>query len=285
MENEPLVPNGTEPEDVPADSEVREALFLAARRAVDSAERRAARNASHKTPRHPIAYLIKVDIVWQLLVLLAIILLTVLIYLAASGDTTREPFATLLRLSAAAVGLVSAVCLSAFFRKKTCFGGWVTDFKWTYLFLPDAATGWIVVPFAALAAGKGTLSVWNGLYLFFTLVSIIASLLYFAYFVRAAAEEGVDERRKQLKPLLTFSLLGYLLNLILDAVFRGVARISVFGWVQTVVELVVFLAVLFGAAFGIYKQPKLKALWFSVLPILYYLLPSVFFIIGKGVAR
>ena len=284
MENEPLVPNGTEPEDVPADSDAREALFLAARRAVDSAERRAARNASRKTPRHPIAYLIKVDIVWQLLVLLAIVLLTVLIYLAASGDTTREPFATLLRLSAAAVGLVSAVCLSAFFRKKTCFGGAVSDFKWMYLFIPDAATGWIAVPFAALAAGAETLSVRNGLYLFFGLVSVIASFLYFAYFVRAAAETDVDERQKRLKPLLTFSLLGYLLNLILDAVFRGVAGISAFGWVQTVVELVVFLAVLFGAAFGIYKLPKLKALWLSVLPILYYLLPNIFFIVRKATA-
>lgn len=283
MENEPLVPNGTEPEDVPADSDAREALFLAARRAVDSAERRAARNASHKTPRHPIAYLIKVDIVWQLLVLLAIALLTVLIYLAASGDTTREPFATLLRLSAAAVGLVSVVCLSAFFRKKTCFGGRVTDFKWMYLFLPDAATGWIVVPFAALAAGAETLSVRNGLYLFFGLVSVIASLLYFAYFVRAAAEEGVDERQKRLKPLLTFSLLGYLLNLILDAVFRGVAGISAFGWVQTVVELVVFLAVLFGAAFGIYKQPKLKKLWLTALPIAYYVIPDVLSMIGTWI--
>lgn len=285
MENEPLLPNGTEPDDANTDTDAREALFLAARRAVDSAERRAARNTSHKTPKHPIAYLIKVDIVWQLLVLLAIILLTVLIYLAASGDTTREPFATLLRLSAAAVGLVSVGCLSAFFRKKTCFGGWTTDFKWLYLFLPDAATSWIAVPFAALAAGAETLSVRNGLYLFFGLVSVIASLVYFAYFVRAAAEEDMDERRKQLKPLLALALLGYLLNLILDAAFRGVAGISAFGWVQTVAELVVFLAVLFGAAFGIYKQPKLKALWFSVLPILYYLLPSVFFIIGKGVAR
>ena len=283
MENEPLVPNGTEPEDVPADSDAREALFLAARRAVDSAERRAERNASHKTPRHPIAYLIKVDIVWQLLVLLAIALLTVLIYLAASGDTTREPFATLLRLSAVAVGLVSVVCLSAFFRKKTCFGGRVSDFKWTYLFLPDAATGWIVVPFAALAAGAETLSVRNGLYLFFGLVSVIASLLYFAYFVRAAAEEGVDERQKRLKPLLTFSLLGYLLNLILDAVFRGVAGISAFGWVQTVVELVVFLAVLFGAAFGIYKQPKLKKLWLTALPIAYYVIPDVLSMIGTWI--
>lgn len=283
MENEPLVPNGTEPEDVPADSEVREALFLAARRAVDSAERRAARNASHKTPRHPIAYLIKVDIVWQLLSLLAIMLLTVLIYLAASGDTTREPFATLLRLSAAAVGLVSAVCLSAFFRKKTCFGGRVTDFKWTYLFLPDAATGWIAVPFAALAAGAETLSVRNGLYLFFGLVSVIASFLYFAYFVRAAAETDVDERRKRLKPLLMLSLLGYLLNLILDAVFRGVAGISAFGWVQTVVELVVFLAVLFGAAFGIYKQPKLKKLWLTALPIAYYVIPDVLSMIGTWI--
>ena len=101
MENEPLVPNGTEPDDVPADSEVREALFLAARSGVDSSESRAARKAARKTPKHPIAYLIKVDIVWQLLSLLAIMLLTVLIHLAASGDTTREPFATLLRLSAA----------------------------------------------------------------------------------------------------------------------------------------------------------------------------------------
>ena len=284
MENEPLVPNGTEPDDTNTDTDAREALFLAARRAVDSAERRAARNATHKTPRHPIAYLIKVDIVWQLLVLLAIALLTVLIYLAASGDTTREPFATLLRLSAAAVGLVSAVCLSAFFRKKTCFGGAVSDFKWMYLFIPDAATGWIAVPFAALAAGAETLSVRNGLYLFFGLVSVIASFLYFAYFVRAAAEEGVDERRKRLKPLLMLSLLGYLLNLILDAVFRGVAGISVFGWIETAATLVIFLAVLFGAAFGIYKLPKLKPLWLSVLPILYYLLPNIFFIVRKAIA-
>lgn len=284
MENEPLVPNGTEPDDTNTDTDAREALFLAARRAVDSAERRAARKAARKTPKHPIAYLIKVDFVWQLLSLLAIMLLTVLIYLAASGDTTREPFATLLRLSAAAVGLVSVVCLSAFFRKKTCFGGAVSDFKWTYLFLPDAATGWIVVPFAALAAGAETLSVRNGLYLFFGLVSVIASLLYFAYFVRAAAEEGVDERQKRLKPLLTFSLLGYLLNLILDAVFRGVAGISAFGWIETAATLVIFLAVLFGAAFGIYKLPKLKPLWLSVLPILYYLLPNIFFIVRKAIA-
>lgn len=284
MENEPLVSNGTEPDDTNTDTDAREALFLAARRAVDSAERRAARNASHKTPRHPIAYLIKVDIVWQLLSLLAIMLLTVLIYLAASGDTTREPFATLLRLSAAAVGLVSAVCLSAFFRKKTCFGGAVSDFKWMYLFIPDAATGWIAVPFAALAAGAETLSVRNGLYLFFGLVSVIASFLYFAYFVRAAAETDVDERQKRLKPLLTFSLLGYLLNLILDAVFRGMAGISVFGWIETAATLVIFLAVLFGAAFGIYKLPKLKPLWLSVLPILYYLLPNIFFIVRKAIA-
>lgn len=284
MENEPLVPNGTEPDDTNTDTDAREALFLAARRAVDSSERRAARKAARKTPRHPIAYLIKVDIVWQLLSLLAIMLLTVLIYLAASGDTMREPFATLLRLSAAAVGLVSAVCLSAFFRKKTCFGGAVSDFKWMYLFLPDAATGWIAVPFAALAAGAETLSVRNGLYLFFGLVSVIASFLYFAYFVRAAAETDVDERQKRLKPLLTFSLLGYLLNLILDAVFRGVAGISAFGWIETAATLVIFLAVLFGAAFGIYKLPKLKALWLSVLPILYYLLPNIFFIVRKAIA-
>lgn len=284
MENEPLVPNGTEPDDTNTDTDAREALFLAARRAVDSSERSAARKAARKTPKHPIAYLIKVDFVWQLLSLLAIMLLTVLIYLAASGDTTREPFATLLRLSAAAVGLVSAVCLSAFFRKKTCFGGAVSDFKWMYLFIPDAATGWIAVPFAALAAGAETLSVRNGLYLFFGLVSVIASFLYFAYFVRAAAETDVDERQKRLKPLLTFSLLGYLLNLILDAVFRGVAGISVFGWIETAATLVIFLAVLFGAAFGIYKQPKLKALWFSVLPILYYLLPNIFFIVRKAIA-
>ncbi len=284
MENEPLVPNGTEPDDTNTDTDAREALFLAARRAVDSSERRAARKAARKTPKHPIAYLIKVDFVWQLLSLLAIMLLTVLIYLAASGDTTREPFATLLRLSAAAVGLVSAVCLSAFFRKKTCFGGAVADFKWLYLFLPDAATGWIAVPFAALAAGAETLSVRNGLYLFFGLVSVIASFLYFAYFVRTAAETDVDERRKRLKPLLMLSLLGYLLNLILDAVFRGVAGISVFGWIETAATLVIFLAVLFGAAFGIYKLPKLKALWLTVLPILYYLLPNIFFIVRKAIA-
>lgn len=284
MENEPLVPNGTEPDDTNTDTDAREALFLAARRAVDSSERRAARKAARKTPKHPIAYLIKVDFVWQLLSLLAIMLLTVLIYLAASGDTTREPFATLLRLSAAAVGLVSAVCLSAFFRKKTCFGGAVSDFKWMYLFIPDAATGWIAVPFAALAAGAETLSVRNGLYLFFGLVSVIASFLYFAYFVRAAAEEGVDERRKRFKPLLALALLGYLLNLILDAAFRGVAGISVFGWIETAATLVIFLAVLFGAAFGIYKLPKLKALWLSVLPILYYLLPNIFFIVRKAIA-
>lgn len=284
MENEPLVPNGTEPDDTNTDTDAREALFLAARRAVDSSERRAARKAARKTPKHPIAYLIKVDFVWQLLSLLAIMLLTVLIYLAASGDTTREPFATLLRLSAAAVGLVSAVCLSAFFRKKTCFGGAVSDFKWMYLFIPDAATGWIAVPFAALAAGAETLSVRNGLYLFFGLVSVIASFLYFAYFVRAAAETDVDERQKRLKPLLMLSLLGYLLNLILDAVFRGVAGISVFGWIETAATLVIFLAVLFGAAFGIYKLPKLKPLWLSVLPILYYLLPNIFFIVRKAIA-
>ena len=54
MENEPLVPNGTEPDDTNTDTDAREALFLAARRAVDSSERRAARKAARKTPRHPI---------------------------------------------------------------------------------------------------------------------------------------------------------------------------------------------------------------------------------------
>lgn len=253
----------------------------AVQKAESKAKRRAAHKAARKNPKHPLAYFVKIEIGMALLMLLAVVLLTVLIYLTASGSVAREPFATLLDLSGLVPVLAFGVCLSAYLQRKTVLGRKVADFQWMYYCVPLAAVQWLSRLFSARASSSAT---WQVVHILACVLAVAAFFVYLAFFLCAAVETDAQKRRKALNILFCIALAGYCFSLLLTALRGGFANASTYALVQAAVQAVCFFALLFGGFFGMYRLPKLKVLWLYILPILYCVLPSVFSVAKKWIA-
>ena len=104
-----------------------------------------------------------------------------------------------------------------------------------------------------------------------------------AFFLNAAAQADTEKGRKTLLILFSAVLAGQLLHHILWVALGFYAEATVFARVNILIRTVFEILIFFGAAFGIYKLPKLKTLWLTILPIAYFAIPEVISVFGQVV--
>lgn len=244
--------------------------------ALAAAQCAAAAQAARVTPEKPIPYLMKIGFVWMLLVeLVQAMLLLPSSFISVLSEGRTEPLDTLFSLCSSAVSLCSGLLLSRYITKHTTFRGRIADFSLLYAFVPTAAISWISMPFFVRATEAGVLSSWGFAYMLVGLPALVLELVFLAYFLKGADEADTEKGRKTMTILLAVCMGGKVLYYILWAVLGNFSAYTALGWVSFAVRFVLFAAIIYGAAFGIYKQPKLKKLWLLALPIAYYVIPDV----------
>ena len=253
--------------------------------ALVAAQRADAAQAARVTPEKPIPYLMKIGFVWMLLVELvqAMLLLPSSFISVLSEGSTAEPFDTIFSLCLSAVSLCSGLLLSRYITKHTTFRGRIADFSLLYAFVPTAAISWISMPFFVRATEAGVFSAWGFAYMLVGLPALVLELVFLAYFLKGAAEADGEKGRKPMTILLAACMGGKVLYYILWAVLGNFSAYTVIGWANFAIQFVLFAVIIYGAAFGIYKQPKLKKLWLLALPIAYYVIPDVLSMIGTWI--
>ena len=251
--------------------------------ALVAAQRAAAAQAARVTPEKPIPYLMKIGFVWMLLVALvqAMLLLPSSFISVLSEGSTAEPLDTLFNFCSSAVSLCSGLLLSRYITKHTTFRGRIADFSLLYAFVPTAAISWISMPFSMRATEAGVSSSWGFAYMLVGIPALVLELVFLAYFLKSAAEADTEKGHKTMTILLAVCMGGKVLYYILWAVLGNFSAYAALGWANFAIRFVLFAVIIYGAAFGIYKQPKLKKRWLLALPIAYYVIPDVLSIVDK----
>lgn len=251
--------------------------------ALAAAQRAAAAQSARITPEKPIPYLMKVGFVWMLLVMLVQTAITMpFSFLSAAGAGIAQFLDVVYDIVTAAIMLSSGIPLSRYIIKNTTFRGRIADFALLYAFVPNA-TGWILLPLAVRATDAGILSVRNLAYMAAGLPILVLHLVFLAFFLKAAAEADTEKGHKAMTILLAVCLGSQVLYCILYAALGRCAGYTPLEWIDFGFQLLVFALVCYGAAFGIYKQPKLKKLWLTALPIAYCVIPEALSIVGKWI--
>lgn len=252
--------------------------------ALAAAKRAAVTEAARVTPEKPIPYLMKVGFVWMLLVaVVQVLLLLPTSFLSVIQEASAEPLDTLFNFCSSAVSLCSGILLSRYILKHTAFRGRIADFALLYAFVPSAATSWIFMPLSMRAAEAGLFSAWNLAYMLVGIPALVLDLVFLAFFLKGAAEADDEKGRRNMGILLAVCMGGKVLYYILWAVLGNFSAYTVIGWVSFAIRFALFAAIICGAAFGIYKRPKLKKLWLLALPIAYYVIPDVLSMIGTWI--
>lgn len=252
--------------------------------ALAAAQRAAAAQSARITPEKPIPYLMKVGFVWMLLVMLVQTAITMpFSFLSAAGAGIAQFLDVVYDIATAAIMLSSGIPLSRYIIKNTTFRGRIADFALLYAFVPTAAISWISMPFSVCATEAGVLSSWGFTYMLVGLPALVLELVFLAFFLKSAAEADDEKGRRNMTILLAVCMGGKVLYYILWAVLGNFSAYTALGWANFVIRFVLFAAIIYGAAFGIYKQPKLKKLWLTALPVAYYVIPEALSIVGKWI--
>ncbi len=235
--------------------------------------------AQRKTPKKPLAYFVKVSFVWQLLVVLVISLVTTPSTVSAALDYTVSPFfSTLESFCTLLITAFSGIYLGSYLIKKTNFRGNIADFEFLYPFLPSIACTWVStlimrVFFVSAENAEGFMPIMLPAVIT-GLLALVLQTAYLSFLLDAAALADGAEKEKRLKILCGVALGGQILVYIIIAAFGDFKDATAILWVKHALNLLLLLAVLYGVLFGAKKRPRLKKLWYTVLPLLASLLPS-----------
>ena len=242
----------------------------------------AARAAARKTPKKPVLYLAKVTFVWVLLVAAVQVVLNMPASIAnALGVTVSDTYFIVVDICLTVITICSGIFLGSYLIKNTNFRGRVADFEFLYPIVINTVAAWAMLPFTRKAIGTDLFSGWQIASFIAELVILVVSIFFFAYFLNAAAQADTQKGRKTLLILFSVVLAGQLLHHILWVALGFYAEATVFARVNILIRTVFEILIFFGAAFGIYKQPRLKTLWLTVLPILYYAVTELVSVIGQ----
>ena len=244
--------------------------------------RAAARAAARKTPKKPVLYLIKIVFVWQLLVLALLTALETPASIAgALGASIPALYYTVSDICQTVITICSGIFLGSYLIKNTNFRGRVADFEFLYPFVANSVVSWVILPFTAKTARAGIGSDWFVVEAVVSLVLMVIDIVFLAFFLNAAAQADTEKGRKTLRILFSAVLAGQLLYHILWVALGFYAEATVFHRINVLIRTVFEILIFFGAAFGIYKLPKLKTLWLTILPILCFAVPEVIFVIEQ----
>ncbi len=242
----------------------------------------AARAAARKTPKRPVLYLTKIVFIWWLLVFaVQTALETPGSIAAALGASVSNGYHIVVDICRAVITICSGIFLGSYLIKHTNFRGRVSDFEFLYPFVADSVVSWVILPFTAKTARAGIGSAWFVAEMVVSLVLMVIDLVFLAFFLNATAQADTQKGRKTLLILFSAVLAGQLLHHILWIALGFYAEATVLARINVLIRTVFEILIFCGAAFGIYKLPKLKTLWLTALPILYFAVPEVISVIGQ----
>lgn len=242
----------------------------------------AARAAARKTPKKPVLYLMKIVLIWWLLVFAVQTALNTPASIAAAlGASIPALYYTVSDICQTVITICSGIFLGSYLIKNTNFRGRVADFEFLYPFVANSVVSWVILPFTAKTARAGIGSDWFVVEAVVSLVLMVIDIVFLAFFLNAAAQADTEKGRKTLRILLGLVLAGQLLYHILWIALGFYAEATVFHRVNVLIRTVFEILIFYGAAFGIYKLPKLKTLWLTILPILCFAVPEVIFTIEQ----
>lgn len=244
----------------------------------------AARAAARKTPKKPVLYLIKIVFVWQLLVLALLTALKTPASIAgALGASIPALYYTVSDICQTVITICSGIFLGSYLIKNTNFRGRVADFEFLYPFVANSVVSWVILPFTMKTVQAGIDSAWFVAETVVSLASLVVDIVFLAFFLNAAAQADTEKGRKTLRILFSAVLAGQLLYHILWVALGFYADASDFARTNMFIRAVFEILIFYGATFGIYKQPKLKTLWLTILPIAYFAIPEVISVFGQVV--
>ena len=243
----------------------------------------AARAAARKTPKKPVLYLTKIVLIWWLLVFAVQTALETPAFIAAAlGANVPDLYFTVSDVCRTVITICSGIFLGSYLIKNTNFRGRVADFEFLYPFVANSVVSWVILPFTVKTVQAGIDSAWFVAETVVSLASLVVDIVFLAFFLNAAAQADTEKGRKTLRILFSAVLAGQLYHILWIALgfyadASDFARTNMF--ICAVFEILIF----YGAAFGIYKQPKLKTLWLTILPIAYFAIPEVISVFGQVV--
>lgn len=237
--------------------------------------RAAERAAERVTPKKPFWYLFVVVLVWQFLCSLVIALLDLP---ARIADMLGAPVSVLYPMVSDVCGTVVTICsgifLGSYLIKKSNLRGRVAEFEFLYPFMNGSVTAWLLLPFARQVLNNGTASGWFAAQMVLTFVCLFADVVFLTFFVKATTEEASEKGRKTLRILFAAALAAKLLYYVLWFALGFFRDAEAYDLAGVALRTVFSLCIFYGAAFGIYRFPKLQTLFLTVLPILYFAVPT-----------
>ncbi len=242
----------------------------------------AARAAARKTPKKPVLYLMKIVLIWWLLVFAVQTALETPAFIAAAlGANVPDLYFTVSDVCRTVITICSGIFLGSYLIKNTNFRGRVADFEFLYPFVANSVVSWVVLPFSARVVRAGIGSEWFVAETVVSLASLVVDIVFLAFFLNAAAQADTEKGRKTLRIMFGAVLAGQLLYHILWIALGFYEDASDFARTNMFIRAVFEILIFYGAAFGIYKQPKLKMLWLTILPILCFAVPEVISVIEQ----
>ena len=250
--------------------------------------------AQRYEPKNPLLFFGVVGAVWLVAVglLYSLISLPGTVASAFGFQGNAMLFSMVETVCRTIVGAVSGIYLGSYLLKKTNFRGEIAAYEFLYPLLPMMAAAW-VQPLVSMSLGMlfmdeaGQITSVGSLIFISTLSWLLAAVLeagYLAYLLDAAARAPGKKKQKRLMVLCGVSLGGYLLYHIVQMLFGGYFLVGGMVWTVRLLALVLRVLVLYGILYGVQKQPKLKSLWLTALPLAALLLPTALEVLAATLA-
>ncbi len=233
-------------------------------------------------PKKPFKYFLKVALVWELLIglIFGIVMFpTTLATLFGTGDTGL--FEVLETLCKAVVIAFSGVYLTSYIVRKTVYGKQITQYDYIYPYLPAQITLCltILVNFAPVILANKINSeialVIIGYVIGF--VGLIIQGVLTAVLLNSRVEENEKKREKTVKKLSVIAILSSAIYALFCVAISMLSQsaIAPLKLASLCLELGLLILVVFGLVVGQKKLPKFNKIWFTVLPLMAMLIPTL----------
>lgn len=233
-------------------------------------------------PKNPFKYFLKVSLAWEFLIaiIFAVVMLpTTIAGVLGTGDSPL--FDILGTICRALIIAFSGVYLTSYIVKKTVYGKQITRYDYIYPYLPAqiALCLTIIVELVpTLLSDKIdspiTLIALRGVY---GIVGLVIQGVLTAVLLKSRVEEDEKKRTKTVKKLSVLAIISTAIYTLFAISVSMVSNgaIETFTLISLCVELALVIFVSFGVVVGEKRFSKLNKLWFTVLPLVAMLLPTI----------
>ena len=236
------------------------------------------------TPKKPFGYFLGISIVWMILVsfVLAVIQLPKVASTVTQSGGAPQFLAIFELICSTLITAVSGVYLSTFIMRRTTYGKRVTKYEFLYpYFLNKMILFPVLLNILILVKPNltdKTLLIINSVV---SVAEVVVAGVMIAFMLMATITES-----KKLKDKIVYILCGS--NALLQIASFGLywfnshrvgAPLSTQSILSFVIRMVFVVLIAFGMTIGEKKFPKLNKLWFTIIPLVAIILPTVISIV------